>query len=226
MFKHNKWQSKTAVLMALAMSAAASAPMLASAPAAAKGRPYQTGQWNAPPRPTYSTLSVPSGTVIPVTYKEGDKILLKRDETMRLTLQVAQNISSPSGSVLIPAGSDIVGQLQPALDGSQFVAQELVLRNGRRLRFDARSEVVTKTEKIDRGASTGQVLKGAVIGAAAATAISAITGDRAIATEEVLGGAGLGAIGGLVFGRKKVELISINPENDLDLTLRSPLALR
>ncbi|MBW4491528.1 MAG: hypothetical protein KME26_00155 [Oscillatoria princeps RMCB-10] len=225
MFKNNKWQSKTAVLMALAISAAAGAPMLASAPAAAKGRPYQTGQWNAP-RPTYSTVSVPYGTVISVTYDEGDKILLKRDETMPLTLKVAENITSPSGSVLIPAGSDIVGQLQPAEDGSQFVAQELVLRNGRRLRLDARSEVVTKTEKIDRGASTNQVLKGAVIGAAAATAIAAITGDRAIATEEVLGGAGLGAIGGLVFGRKKVELISINPENDLDLTLRSPLALR
>jgi hypothetical protein len=85
---------------------------------------------------------------------------------------------------------------------------------------------VTKTEKIDQGASTSQVLKGAVIGAAAATAISAITGDHAIATEEVLGGAGLGAIGGLVFGRKKVEVISINPNQDLNLTLRSTLALR
>jgi hypothetical protein len=225
MFKTNKWQSKTAVLIALAMSAGAGAPILTSEPAAAQPQPYNVGQWNAP-RPTYSTVSVPSGSVIPVTYDKGEKILLKRDETMPLTLKVAQNITSPSGSILIAAGSDIVGQLQPAKDGSQFVAQELVLPNGRRLRLNARSKVVTKTEKIDKGASTSQVLKGAVIGAAAATAISAITGDRAIATEEVLGGAGLGAIGGLVFGRKKVELISINPDTDLDLTLRSNLALR
>lgn len=224
MFNKNKWQSKTAVLIALAMSAGAGAPILTSEPAAAQVKPYNVGQWNAP-RPT-NTVSVPSGTVIPVTYDQGEKILLKRDETMPLTMKVAQNITSPSGSILIAAGSQIVGQLQPAKDGSQFVAQELVLRNGRHLRLDARSKVVTKTEKIDKGASTSQVLKGAVIGAAAATAISAITGDRAIATEEVLGGAGLGAIGGLVFGRKKVEVISINPNQDLNLTLRSTLALR
>jgi hypothetical protein len=55
--------------------------------------------------------------------------------------------------------------------------------------------------------------------------IAGITGDKAIATEEVLGGAGLGALGGLLLGKEEAEVISIDPNEDLDITLNSRLAL-
>jgi hypothetical protein len=69
-------------------------------------------------------------------------------------------------------------------------------------------------------------LKGAAVGGAAAAAIGALTGDRAIATEEILGGAGLGALGGLLLGKRKVDVVVVNPNTDLNVTLRSALALR
>ncbi|MBD2040722.1 hypothetical protein [Microcoleus sp. FACHB-672] len=241
MFKTKKWQSKTAALMALAISLAAGAPLVQMQSANAQWNAPPTrpkngqqnpspsrptnGRWNAPPNS--SNASLPYGTEIRVRYDDAEKILVLPDETAPLTLKVAQNIKSSTGTILIPVGSQIIGELRPANGGSQFVAKELLMgRNSRPIPLNARSEVVTKTEKIDKGVSTGNILKGAAIGAAAATAISAITGDRAIATEEVLGGAGVGALGGLLLGRKKDTVVVINPNTDLDLTLRSELALR
>ncbi len=225
MLKTKQWQSKTAFLLALTVSLGAGLPVLISGPVSAQsggsGR-----QWNAPRNNTINNrVAVPSGTVIPVNY-EKDKVVVTKDETAALTLMVSRDITSSSGTILIREGSQIVGELRPVGGGSQFIAKELVLPNNRRFPLNARSKIVTRTETIEEGASVGSVLQGAAIGAAAATAISAITGDRAIATEEVLGGAGLGAIGGLLLGRKKVDVIVINPNTDLALTLRSDLALR
>lgn len=158
-------------------------------------------------------------------YDEAEKIVVTRTETMPITLKVAANIRSRSGTTLIPAGSEVVGELQPANGGSQFVAQELV-RYGIRQRIDATSQVITQTREINRGTNTGSILKGAAIGAAAATAISVLTGDNRAGILEILGGAGLGAVGGVLLGRNKAEVVVINPDTDLNLTLRSSLALR
>ncbi|MGB5970141.1 MAG: S-layer homology domain-containing protein, partial [Spirulinaceae cyanobacterium] len=59
-------------------------------------------------------------------------------------------------------------------------------------------------------------------------AISAITGDRAIATEELLLGAGLGALVELIptfLGLNKVDLLVVNPNTDLNLTLTNDLVV-
>jgi hypothetical protein len=63
------------------------------------------------------------------------------------------------------------------------------------------------------------------LGAAAAAAIAGVTGDRAIATEEVLGGAGIGTLIGVFLGRDKVDLYAVNPDTDLDLQLDSELVV-
>ena len=60
---------------------------------------------------------------------------------------------------------------------------------------------------------------------ACAAAVAAVTGDRAIATEEVLGGAGIGGLLGLFLGRDRVTLIRVDPDQDLNLTLNSDLVL-
>lgn len=168
-----------------------------------------------------------AGTLIPVEYEKAEKILLAQNEPkpVPLTLTVARDIAVDN-TVVIPADSKIVGELRVANNGAQFFAKELVYTNGTRIPINADSRVVTKTERITKGINIGKVLKNAVLGAAAAAAIAAVTGDRAIATEEVLLGAGLGTVLtliGVFQGRDRVDLISVDPNTDLNLTLRSDL---
>lgn len=174
----------------------------------------------------FSVARIPAGTLIPVEYEEAEKIVLSPDESMRLRLTVAQDIRDVQGRVIIPSGSLIEGQLQPVSDGTQFLAEQLIISGRRRFRFDAISRVVTDTEQIRKGADAGDILKGAAVGGAAATLLSGITGDKVIATERVLAGAGLGALAGVLLGREKAEVVVIRPEEDLDLRLRSDFALR
>jgi hypothetical protein len=86
--------------------------------------------------------------------------------------------------------------------------------------------LITQTEEVRRGSNVIEVLAGAALGAGAAAGIAAVTGDRAIATEEVLGGGAVGTLLAAFLGRNRVTLITIDPDTDLDLALDSPLALR
>ena len=221
MSRFNPYLSGTSALLALSMMTGATAPIMMTAPASAGLFPSQGDS-----TPSSQRVIIPDGTTIPVMYDEAEKIVVTPTETVPITLKVAANIRSRSGTILIPAGSEVVGELQPANGGSQFVAQELVLYGNRRQSIDATSQVITQTREINRGTNTGSILKGAAIGAAAATAISVLTGDNRAGILEILGGAGLGAVGGVLLGRQKAEVVVINPDTDLNLTLRSSLALR
>ncbi len=173
-------------------------------------------------------VKIPAGTTIPVRYERADKILLSKEEPnpTPVTLKVAQNVVTAQGEVLIPAGTDVVGQLQIVQSGAQFVASEFVLPNGTRLPVSANSEVITKTETVTKGANVGRIIAGTVVGAGAAAGIAGVTGDRTIKAEEVLPGAAIGALAGYFLGRDKVDLIAINPNTDLTLTLASDLEIR
>lgn len=212
------WKSGTAALMALTITIGATAPLIMPDTASAQLFPQS-------PRTTTTQVTIPTGTSIPIRYDQAEKIVISPTETMPLTLKVAANIVNRSGTILIPAGSLVVGQMQPADGGSQFVASELVTYQGRRQSISASSDVI-KTSQVSQGASTGNILKGAVVGSAAAAALGGLTGDRRITAGEVLIGTGVGAVGGLVLGRKKADVVVVNPDTDLNLTLRSSLALR
>ena len=173
--------------------------------------------------PTAGSVTIPQGTAIAVKYDKAEKILVTKDETAPLTLTVSQNVVTQDGTIVIPAGSQIIGQLKPATGGSQFAAQKLVLASGQEYQLNATSEVITKTETVKKGISTSAIIKDTVLGAGAATAISAVTGDRAIATEEILGGAGIGALVGLLLGKNSVDLIAIDPNTDLQMTINQNL---
>jgi hypothetical protein len=222
--------AKTAMLVALLMSATAVSPIFSLAPASAQLFPSRDRSERD--RSFSRRAIIPEGTEIPVMYDEAEKILVTKDETVPVTLEVAANIRNRDGDILIPYGSEIIGEIQPveSEEGSRFVAETLVIKeDGETIReksLDATSDVVTRTETVEEGASVGDILKGAAIGGAAAAVISAILGDKAIATEEVLGGAGLGALAGWVLGSGEAELISIDPNSDLTLTLNSDLVLR
>jgi hypothetical protein len=210
-----RWQSRTALFMAMGLASVAALPTLLAVPAAAN-EPYLVGQLF----PDSTRLVVPAGTVIPVRYEEAERIIVTPDETASVTLIVAQDVRSSAGTVLIPAGSEIEGELQPNGGGTQFVSEEITLTSGQTLPIDATSEVITDTQVITEDTDP-DILRGAVIGAAAAAVLSEIFGS--IDFGEVLAGAGLGALGSLLLGggEEEVEVVIVEPETDLDLTLQS-----
>ncbi|WP_373535912.1 hypothetical protein [Microcoleus sp.] len=218
MITSQKLRSATAAILSLGITLGTSAPLVVAAPASAQQRISQ-----------FDSIRIPAGSVIPVSY-EKNKIVVTTDETSPLTLTVARDIRTAQGRVLIPAGSQIVGELRPVKRGnqrgSQFVASELIVSRRQRYRIDGYSGIITRTEKVQKGAGTGSVAQGAALGAAAAAALAGITGDKAIATEEVLGGAGIGALAGVLLGRRSVDVIVIRPEQDLAVRLRSDIVLR
>ena len=180
--------------------------------------PYIVAIGNTTP-PAMANITIPEGTVLPVRYDKAQKILVTKDETAPLTLTISQNVITDTGTLVIPAGSSVEGKLQPAEGGSQFVAQKLMLPNGKEYNISATSGVITKTETVRKGTSTQGIIKNTALGAGAAAAVAAVTGDRAVATEEVLGGAAIGAITGIFFNKKSVDLIVIDPNTDLEMTI-------
>jgi hypothetical protein len=201
--------------------------LVRSGQANAIASPYLVGQNlgnPTTPPPVQNQVRIPAGNTIAVQYSK-DKILLGPDEKVPLSLTVPQNITNSQGTILIPSGTQVVGELRTVSGGAQFFASELVFANGQRRAINATSKVVTTTERVDKGVSVGGLLRNAALGAAAAAAISAVTGDRALATEEILGGAGIATLLGLFLGRDSVTLASVNPNNDLAVTLNSDLLL-
>lgn len=221
MFNSKNCRFGTSLLLTLAMTLATTTPAFISNPAMA-----QYSQQQYPGNPGRPTARIPAGTLIPIGYDDAEKVVVTPDESMRLRLRVTEDIRDVQGRVVIPFGSEIEGQLRPVTDGTQFFAEQLIIRDRRRYPIDAISKVVTETERVTKGANAGDILKGAAVGGAAATLLSGIIGDKVIATERVLAGAGLGALAGVLLGREKVEVVVIYPEDDLDLRLRSDFILR
>ncbi|MBV6625179.1 MAG: S-layer homology domain-containing protein [Rivularia sp. (in: Bacteria)] len=187
--------------------------------ASAISSPYIVAIGNTNPGGGGSIVTIPEGTVLPVKYDKAEKIMVTKDETAPLTLTISQNVITDTGSLVIPAGSRVVGKIQPANGGSQFVAQKLITTTGQEYNINASSGIITKTETVKKGTSTKGIIKNTALGAGAAAAVAAVTGDRAVATEEVLGGAAIGAITGIFFNKKSVDLIVIDPDTDLEMTI-------
>ena len=186
--------------------------------------PYVVGQGDIG-----DVVVIPEGSVLPIRYDEAERILLSPEEPepVPVTLVVSQNITNIDGDLLIPQGSQVRGELRvvevDGEDGAQFFADELVFPNNQRFDINAVSEVITDSETITRGASLGEIVQNAALGAAAAAVIAEI--DEAIEVGEVLGGAGVGALLGIFLGRDRFELITVDPDRDLNLTLTSDLTL-
>lgn len=205
-------QAGLAALLALGICSTGVAPLLEGLPAQAQSFPRS------------SRVALRSGTVIPAAYRGAERIILKPDETLPVTLTVTENVRNSRGTILIPRGSRVSGQLEPASEGTQFVANTLILTNRERQDIDATSDVITRKEEISKG-NNDRIWQGALVGGAAAAVLSEIFGD--VGVLEVLGGAGAGALGGWLLGRReKVEVVVIDAKQDLDLTLDSTLALR
>jgi hypothetical protein len=229
MLKPRTYQPITAIYLTMTLSMAIISPLVNLAPASAQLFPEQQRDRDLRENReyrndrVYSSDIIPSGTEIPLEF-EKEKILVTKEETVPVTLTVAANIRDRDRNTLIPYGTKVEGQIEPAGEGSRFVAQELIFEDDTRVAIDGTSDIVTRTETAKRGTDSGDLVKGAAIGGAAAAVLGEIFGD--INLEEVVGGAALGALGGWILGRESVELISIDPNRDLNIILESDLVLR
>jgi hypothetical protein len=211
-------RSRTALTLATFMVSAVALPF-AGVRSAHASQPYFIAQRF----PNSWRSAVAAGTEIPTTYDK-ERIILTPGETVPVDLIVAENITTSGGSVVIPEGSIIEGRLEPAGDGTQFIARTLVLDDGDlRVPIDATSDIITRRETISRRTDP-DILRGAAIGAAAGAVLGEIFGS--IDLWEVLGGAGVGTLAEVVLrGREEVEVISIDTATDLTLYLESDFNL-
>ncbi|MEA5564860.1 conjugal transfer protein TrbI [Anabaena sp. UHCC 0399] len=223
----NQWKSGAAAVMAMTITTGVITPIIAFASAA--NAQYNIGQ--------NRRVAIPAGVSFPVRHDK-EKVVVSRGETIQLTLKVANNIIDGNRNVLIPAGTEVIGQLEPVyfdgqysstnrdnkdnVRGVRFVARELVYTSGIRQTINANSQTITQTEKISNNDSS-KVLTDAAIGAGAAAAISLITGNRRIEIGEPLGGAAAGALASVLLRKKETEVFVIRPERDLRLALSSNL---
>jgi hypothetical protein len=221
-----KWRSSIAVLMVLGLSSATVAPIAMLAQPAMAGIFAQSGSSDRPSDSSSSSRDVLSGTRIRVEEKDGKKIVIGPDETFAATLVATEEVRSNRGTVLIPRGTEIEGEFRPARNeaGTQFFARRIIFRDGTERNLDASSNIINTRKKISKGVNVDPIWQGALVGGGASAIISSIVSDVGIF--KVLGGAGAGALAGwLIAGRKKTEVIVIEPSENLELTLDSDLAL-
>ncbi len=218
-------KSRLATAIALGMVSATIAPFLAVSRAIALDapptlQPFRTAQLFGQP----ATVRIPAGTLIPVTYTEAEKIIVTPEETAPVSLTTAADVFSPAGTLVIPVGSEVEGELRPVAGGTQFFAETVIFPNGTERAIEASSDPITDTEIITEETDP-DILRGAAIGAAAAAVLSEIFGD--IDFIEVLAGAGLGVLATILFGgnEEEVEVVIIEPEDDLDLILDADFEL-
>ncbi|QZZ20084.1 hypothetical protein J5X98_22815 [Leptothermofonsia sichuanensis E412] len=231
MLNLDRWQTGPALVVALGMVSSAIAPFTIPTSASAAPASSTVAQLFPPPgqypsgQYPYTAQTIPAGTRIPVRYDGADKVVVAPNETSPLTLRVASNIRNTAGMMLVPAGSEIRGKLVPSGYGSRFVSETLILPGGAAYPINADSRVVTRIEEVNQTNGTA-IATGAAVGAGAATILSGTTGRRRITFGKILAGAGAGALGGLLLGKRRKEVVVIYPRTDLTLTLNSGLALR
>ncbi len=223
MMNRPHYKPATAISLAMAVAIATIAPTISARSASAQLFPSHGQNRSQVSNRRYDNVVIPAGTQLPIEY-EKEKILVTPDETIPITLLVAADIKNNRRQTLIPYGTEVKGEIEPAGRGSRFVAQELIFADGSVAFIDATSDIVTRTTTVNRGTDSDDIVKGAAIGGAAAAVLGEVFGDLNL--EEVLGGAALGALGGWLFGRRSAELISIDPNRDLDIILESDLTLR
>lgn len=212
------WKAGLALAMTLGMGTVPALPLITQTSA--------TAQVFSSDRTSNRTFRIVRGTVLPAEYNDGEttKIVVTPDETLDITLTTTRAVRSTRGTEIIPAGTDVIGQIEPYDDGVRFVAQTLELADGTEQDIEATSQVISEREKVSRRGNDDAVWQGALAGGAAATIISAAVTDVGIF--KTLAGAGAGALGGWLFGRgRSKEVIVINPERDLNLVVNEEFLL-
>jgi hypothetical protein len=161
-----------------------------------------------------SSLLLRSGDIVAATYRSAETLLISPGQILPYQLVLDTALQDPSGNVVLPAGSIIEGQFQPAGAGTQFVAKSLII-NGQPFPLSAQSTVINN-QRDPRQVSGEAIVQDALVGAAAGALLGGLLGNRVISTEKVLGGAAAGAVIGNVTAP---DVAVIKPNTVLNLTV-------
>ncbi|WP_413275377.1 hypothetical protein [Floridanema evergladense] len=230
MYKGNFTSTKKVLLIALSIKFATTIPLVLPSPNFAQNNPNL--QQEERPRRQIA-IRIPAGTKLPVSYNVAKKILVAPNEPgpITLTLTLVRNAPSFNASYLIPASSQIIGELVTMQDQktAQFVAKELVLSDGQRIEISASSRIIDRTSEISKNQKVDRIVKNSALGTAAAAAFVAMSGNPLVASQQVLLNSGFGssdALIGTFRNQEKATIITIFPNSDFTLTLNSDLVLK
>lgn len=140
------------------------------------------------------------------------------DSVAPFNVVLDRSIYDDQGRLLLPAGSKIYGQLQPAPGGVEFIGKSLVVEN-RAYSIVARSAILPD-EKDPRQYSEEAITEDAAIGAVTGTALGLVTGG--LGWTSVLGGVASGVVAGNVTAHRAVVL---RPGQAFDLVLDAPIRI-
>lgn len=167
------------------------------------------------------TLKIPKGSQINVSYPSFPRVVVTPDETLNMTLTVANDIKNSQGNVLIPKNSKIEGQLIPRYSGNdvlgtQFVTQRIIIGNDSYNDLNATSSLITAQQSSN---VSGQSWREAAMTTAAQAIIARVSG-RKVNFGDLL----TSVLTGQVVNNQpqgKDKLIVIEPQKDLTLTVGS-----
>jgi hypothetical protein len=167
----------------------------------------------AVPQFNAEATTLQAGTPVIAGY-EGEKVYIAPNERRDFDFKLRQAVKNSQGKTLLPYGSVISGRFEPAPGGTRFLAKSIAI-NGRSYPLSAQSKVINDV-KDPRETGTGAIAGDAAIGALGGVILGGLTGDRVIATEEVLAGAAAGAAVGNVTAP---QVVVLDANTDLQLTL-------
>jgi hypothetical protein len=167
----------------------------------------------AVPQFSAEATTLQAGTPVIVGY-EGERVYIAPNERRDFDFKLRQAVKNSQGRTLLPYGSVVSGRFEPAPGGTRFFAKSIAI-NGRSYPLSAQSKVINDV-KDPRETSTGALAGDAAIGALGGVVLGGLTGDRVIATEEVLAGAAAGAVVGNVTAP---QVVILDANTDLQLTL-------
>ncbi|GAB4218425.1 MAG: hypothetical protein OHK0012_27410 [Synechococcales cyanobacterium] len=176
--------------------------------------------YNSPQFSLQSGLQLRAGEVIGATFPGSQPLYLGTNETRALQMVLSEPLRDRLGNTIVPAGAIIEGQFQPTQGGSQFVSRSVIINN-QSYPLYAQSSVI-RSQKDPRQTSGEAIVGHSLMGAGVGVLLGGFTGDRVIATEEVLGTAVLGAVVGNVTAS---EMVVVNPNSPLNLTVTQDLQL-
>ncbi|MEN9231036.1 MAG: S-layer homology domain-containing protein [Thermostichus sp. DG02_5_bins_236] len=165
-----------------------------------------------------STLA--AGTLMQTTSTFNERLYIAPNETRPLSLIVNNPIRNAQGEIVVPYGSRVDGRFEPAPGGTRFVAESVIVNN-QLFPLAAQSDVIHDV-KDPRYTTSGKIIQDAAIGAAAGAILGLVTGDNAIATEEVLGAGAAGAVIGNVTAP---QVVVLDPNQVIELRLTQDLAM-
>jgi hypothetical protein len=164
-----------------------------------------------------TALQLYAGTTIPVSLSGSQTTqYYYPDTSYPLALTVPQNIYNSGGWLVIPAGSQIVGELRPVTGGLRFYGHTLQV-NGHSYAVQVSSDTI-HDRKDPREYATGAIVGDAAIGAAGGALIGAVTGD--VDAAEVLGGAAAGVGVGNITAP---QVVVLHPNQTFDVRFDSAL---